>query len=790
MIGIWHRGLIEARTSRIRSRQRGRRLAGAALIAAAVSHPAMAAAQASSDVGTARADMPAAASPSQPAAGVPDIIVTAEKRSTSLQRTPISITAVSGDELKQQQIHTLVDVQNLVPGVKIGDNNGYAQITVRGVGVSSFHPASDSAVAVNVNEVYIARPIAQLTSMFDISSLEVLRGPQGTLYGRNATAGAVNITTTRPTDVWSGYARGSYGNFSAVNLEGAVGGPIVDDKLLVRVAAFVDRNDGRGKNLVTGQGIDDRNARGVRGTMVFLPGSSIKATLIAEHYFERDHSAARHYFGADRDIGDPGVYPGLPTSQTLGGYVAPDLRDIAAGIDPQFRLNTTALTGLLEWSKNAFSIKSITGWRKTASDQMTSLDGGSMLVMFNHTGERARQFSEELQFHYDTQRLHATTGLYYFDEHDFLKPGAVYLNTALFGQDPPYFANILTQAGRLSTKAYAAFGQATYEVADGLSLTAGLRYSKEKKHLVSYSLLDLSLSRPYVYDPSNPFFDPTPLPPAVPLTKPNATFNSTTPKVSLQYQATPRIMLYATYAKGFKSGNFDAIDTSAAYGPEKLTDYEGGIKFTTNDNRLRVNLSGFFYDYTNLQVAQVVNITTITSNAGKSHVYGSELESVFAPNRNLTVGLNLTYLHARYVQYEGPDGARPFLVDANGVPVPVDFSGKRLNNAPDFTAHMFVEKRWPAFTGTIALRGEGDYSTKVYFTPGNYALLSQKAFGKADAFLSYTDDKGWRVTAFVRNLTDKITKTSANVNAALNGAAIEGSIAPPRTYGVEFAYKF
>ena len=744
---------------------------------------------------TSKVGVPSPPSPDdQTTAGVADIIVTAEKRSTSLQRTPISVTAISGDVLQQQQIRTLVDVQALVPGVKIGENNGYAQITVRGVGISGFHPASDSAVAVNVNEVYISRPIAQLTSMFDVGSLEVLRGPQGTLYGRNATAGAVNITTTRPTNEWSGYVRGSYGNFSAVNLEAAAGGPLIEDKLLVRIAGFIDRNDGRAKNLVTGSGVDDRNARGIRGTLVFKPSENLSATVIAEHYFQRDHANARHYFGADRDIGGPGTLPTTTTSQLLGGFISPDVRDIAAGIDPQFRLNTTGLTGILEWTQGNFSIKSITGWRKTASDQMSSLDGGSVLVMFNHTGERARQFSEELQMHYDTDRLHATGGLYYFDERDFVTPGAVYALSDIVLRPPlppSYYGIVLSQVGRLKTKAYAVFGQATYDMTNSLSLTAGLRYSKEKKDLVSRNLLDLTLSRRYVYNPANPFFDPTPLPPVVPVAEPNKTFNSVTPKIGLQYQVTPRILFYVTYARGFKSGNFETIDASPAYKPEKLTDYEGGIKLTTADRRLRVNLSAFYYDYADLQVQQVVNTTLITNNAGNSRVYGGELESVFAPTDDLTISLNMTYLHARYTDYIGPDGARPLdVIPGTRTPRNVSFNGKRLNNAPDFTAHLSIEKTFPIFTGRLAIRGEGDYSSKFYFTPGNYDLLSQKAFAKANAFLSYRDDRGWSITGFVRNITDKITKTSANVNAALNGAAIEGSIAPPRTYGVELGFKF
>jgi len=736
----------------------------------------------------------APAAEEQASGGVADIIVTAEKRSSSLQRTPISVTAVSGEMLQQQQIRTLVDIQAIVPGVKIGENNGYAQITVRGVGISGFHPASDSAVAVNVNEVYISRPIAQLTSMFDVSSLEVLRGPQGTLYGRNATAGAVNVTTTRPTNEWSGYVRGSYGNFSAINLEAAVGGALVEDKLLVRLAGFVDRNDGRARNLVTGNGVDDRNARGLRGTIVLKPSEAVTATLIAEHYFQRDHANARHYFGANKDIGGPGTLPTTTTSQLRGGYVSPDVRDIAAGIDPQFRLKTTGLTGILEWSMGEFSIKSVTGWRKTASDQMSSLDGGSVLVMFNHTGERARQISEELQFHYDTDRLHATGGVYYFNERDAVAPGAVYALSDIVLRPPlppSYYGVVLSQVGRLKTKAYAAFGQATYEFTDQLSATAGVRYSVEKKNLVSRNLLDLTMSRRYVYNPANPFFDPTPPPPVVPVADPDKTFKSFTPKIGLQYQVTPRILFYLTYAKGFKSGNFETIDASPAYKPEKLTDYEGGIKFTTEDNRLRVNLSAFYYDYADLQVQQVVDTTLITNNAGKSRVYGGEMESIFAPTDDLTIGLNMTYLHARYTDYIGPDGARPLnTIPGTRLPLNVSFNGKRLSNAPDFTAHLTAEKTFPAFNGKIAVRGEGDYSSKFYFTPGNYALLSQKAFTKANAFLSYRDDGGWSITGFVRNITDKITKTSANVNATLNGAAIEGSIAPPRTYGIELRYAF
>jgi len=524
---------------------------GLALMASA-GDSAMAFAQAGAEPGT------TSTAQIVPVEGIEEVVVTAEKRSTVLQRTPISITAISGGTLQEEQVHTLTDLQALVPGLKVGDNDGYAQITVRGIGISGFDPGTESEVAVNANDVYIARPIAQLTGMFDVSSLEVLRGPQGTLYGRNATAGAVNVTTTRPTDDWSGYVRATYGNYDAIHLEGAVGGPLVDDNLLFRLAGFTDRHDGYGTNLVTGTGIDDRNSSGIRGTFVAELSDDLKATLIAEHYHERDNSGARHYFGADNSIGLPGVYPGLPTSLVRGGYTAPDLVDIAAGIDPQFRLDTLALTGIVEWSKDEFSLKSITGYRRTASDQMSAVDGGSILGVFIHTGERADQVSEELQAHYDTSNLHATVGFYFFHEQDHATPGidaasTVILNSYL-GLPPPAsesFVFLGSEAGLLKTTAYAVFSQADYEVIDDLTLTAGLRYSIEQSQNTSQYFIDLTESKPYPYMPGNPFGNPAYSAPAIYL--PQVTFYSATPKLGIQYQATPDTLVYALF-QGFQVG--------------------------------------------------------------------------------------------------------------------------------------------------------------------------------------------------------------------------------------------
>ena len=227
------------------------------------------------------------------------IVVTAEKRSTDLEKTPMAITALSGEEIDQHQIRDLQDLRSVVPNFEMGDAQGIPQITIRGIGTSSFLPGTEGEAAVSENQVYVSRTIAQQTGLFDVSDIEVLRGPQGTLYGRNATAGAVNITTNLPTNDYSGYARATVGNYGEVRLDGAEGGPVDDDDtLLIRLAGFFERHDGYGTNLVTHDGIDDKNAYGLRGTVVFKPTSNITATLIAEYYDENDHQGAFHYFSA------------------------------------------------------------------------------------------------------------------------------------------------------------------------------------------------------------------------------------------------------------------------------------------------------------------------------------------------------------------------------------------------------------------------------------------------------------------------------------------------------------
>ena len=706
-----------------------------------------------------------------------DIIVTAEKRSGSLQRTPVAVSALSGEMLVARQIRAISDVQSLVPNFSMGSNIGVAQITIRGIGTTAIVPGAEGPVAVNVNDIYISRPVAQLAGVYDVASIEVLRGPQGTLYGRNATAGSVNISTALPTSDVSGYGRLAIGNYRTINFDGALSGPILGDALTARLAVSTNDREGYGKNLVTGKDIDDRKTRAVRLTLRSKLAENVTATLFADYYHQNDASGALHYFGAAGLIPVAGALGKPPFTLANGGYTAPDIRDIASQLDTRFKLETWSVTGKLEADLGKISLKSITGYRRQKTRGLVDLSGGSKLGGFYTYGEPAHQFSQELQAAVTTDRLNLTAGLYYFTENDRTYPGhAPFTALALAQQvgapvpsNPELLLNVFQATGLSRTEAYAAFSQGTYKLTDALSVTAGLRYSHERKSLSDH-YFGLDFTTPFALNI------------VYPTTRSEASFNNLSPKLGVNLQLTPRTLLYASYSRGFKSGGFDVGANSPAYRPEKLTDYEAGIKTTLFDNRLRMNLAGFYYDYKDLQVQQVINNALITTNAATATIYGVETEITVLPTPSVSIDASLSYLHARFDRYVGADPARPLLLTA-------DFSGNSLPNSPEWRGHISAQKTWYLGDDELKLRGEADYSSRNYFAANNFKQLSQGAVTRFNAFLSY-DTGSWNVTAFMRNITDKAVKSSLFVATATTGNPILGGLEPPRTFGIEVGYHF
>lgn len=725
---------------------------------------------------------------------LPDIVVTAEKRNTSLQRTPLAVTALSADALSEHQVRDLKDIQALVPNFKIGEAAGITQIAIRGVGSSVFKPGSEGEVAVNENEVYVSRPIAQPTGLYDVSSLEVLRGPQGTLYGRNATAGAVNIITARPTEKLSGFANVTVGNYGLIRLEGAVGGELDGDGAVgLRIAGFRETRNGYGKNIVTGNDVDNKDAYGVRGTLVVKPSPELTGTAIVEYYKQDDNSGQTHYFGAAGLTGLPGASGLQPVFVGAGGFVAPDVRDIAFPFDGRFTLRTFAATGIIEWDpQGPFSVKSVTGYREQKASFDYNIDASSSGAVRIFANEPANQFSQELQIRYDSGDLNVTAGGYYFSERDdadpvFLAASAYVVQNAFHIAPVAPYTRIIAQSARFRTRAYAGFGQATYRITPELSLTAGIRYSDETKDARNGFGLQLRV----------PFPSTDPFPALVDL--PSARFTSWTPKFGVQYQATPRTLLFASYSQGFKSGGFDVGTAQPKpYQPETLKSYEAGIKTTFANGRVRANVTGFYYDYSNLQVQQLVGIAVQTSNAASARVYGVEGEFNFLLGGGFELDANGSWTHSRYGNYCGADAARPLIVTpascataAGTLPAnTADFRGNQLTNSPEWRGYLAGQYSFDVGNGKMRLRTEVDYASRTYFTPGNFNFVSQKPFAKLDAYITYEPKADLQLRLFVKNVTDVTTRTSAVITTNLVGNTIVGGIAPPRTFGGQVNVRF
>lgn len=300
-------------------------------------------------------------------AGAAEIIVTATKQNTALSRVAAAVSAVTAADIGPGGVQNIGDLQVVVPNVSIGDQFGVNRTFIRGVGLNNFDVGGEGAVAFLQNGAILARPAQQLSGFFDLSQIEVLRGPQSILYGRGATAGAINLVTAAPTDELDGYLRATYGNYDSRQIEAAIGGPVSGDQLMVRLAGKYEKRDGYGKNLFTGSPVDDRDAYALRATVVAKLSDTFKATLVGDHFKEDDNNYAFHYFGPSV-IPEAGVFHNFIGGKSIFDYYSarnekPNLRNIYSDEEAINKRKGYGFTGTLDWDLGAASVKSITAYR-------------------------------------------------------------------------------------------------------------------------------------------------------------------------------------------------------------------------------------------------------------------------------------------------------------------------------------------------------------------------------------------------------------------------------------------
>ena len=714
-------------------------------------------------------DAPAAAAEEAAPAAEGEIVVTARRREESLIDVPISMSVVTGDALLKSGAPDITALQDKTPNLTLqiarGSNSTLIAFS-RGVGQQDPLWGFEPGVALYIDDVYVARPQGAVLDIFDVERVEVLRGPQGTLYGRNTIGGAVKYVTRRLGHDYKASARVSYGSYNQVDLVGQVVVP-VGDTLSLGAAVAQYWRDGYGTNLTTGAEHYDKNVLAARLSAEFTPSDNIFIRVAGDRVLDR--SNPRHGTRLLPNGTDP-IY--APTASVY---------DTRAGIGDKNRVETRGLsvTGEVNLS-DALTFKTITSWRDGNTDTVIDFDNTILPTLDVPAEYSDRQFTQELQLLYEGDRIQGVFGVYYLNGR---ASGA--FDTVLGALN----TTTLT-SGEVFTKSYAAFGDFSFDLTDQFKISAGLRYTRDEKTGKVFRRNYTGIRSPY-------FGNAAAIPGLIRSDYTNSRdFEKLTPRVSISYEPRQDLNFYASYGKGFKSGGFDmrgdvvlTPTTVNGYAPETIDSYELGMKGAFLDRTLFVNLAGFYSDYKDQQVtiqapALPSGIASFVDNAGKGVIYGFEFETRVVPSRNFSATMAIGYTHADY---------KEFFTYIGGGTTPVDVSNQRaFQNTPKWTAN--VSATWSedlaggtiAFTPSVSLRSD----TQMFelATPA----LDQDGYALVDASLNWTSAGGrYRIGVAARNLTDARYRVGGyNFPGALFGNSIIGYYGPPRTVTGTFEVKF
>lgn len=740
---------------------------------------------------------PALAQSVAPAAaddGLGDIVVTATRRSESAQNISTNVAAFTANSLVAANITNSVDLQQHVPGLVFSTNGSFGQPYIRGIGSDIINPGADSPVATYIDGAYQTRQTASVVDFFDDERVEVLKGPQGALYGRNATGGALNIITAKPGDEAGVAGTASYGNYDRVQLRGMVNVPLADG-VAARVAGIYTRRDGYAYNPYLDTRLDGETSYGGRASLRAKAGERVIITLSGEYIHEDD---TRN--NANRLIVAPGLPAPVLDFAPVFGYPAPaipaDPRIINNDFPGRIYLQQKRLNLTLDWDLDFASLRSVTGYTDLRNFGEFDLDGTEVGYAYDREDDRSRALTESLQLASRTDgRFHWIVGADYLHEHatqnfdarlfSFLLPAG----TPLLGDASPLTG--IVWRSRLNTNAWSAYADAQYDVTSTLRLLASARYSSERKRAIfgrTYIdpfgiVLGGAAQAPAgtVLPGLGTVIDPVAGTIAFAL-PPKARFHRVTPKVGVEFRPRPGLLFYASATNGFKSGGFNLQNNGETFRPEKIWSYEAGVKSTLLDNRLRANLSGFYYDYTDLQVIRFDGLANNVNNAD-ARIYGFEMELEAKPARNLTIGASFAYLNARYTRYLTINSNFP----AQGT---VDLDGNVLPKSPRFSETASVDYVLPLNgAAELDLRGEIRMVSDTNFDQFETRALVQDGYALVNGRVTFRPAGGkWSLAAFGRNLTNATYKQSfVRVDQFFGTVA---NYAAPRTYGVEVGVDF
>lgn len=700
--------------------------------------------------------------------GLEEIVVTAQRRSERLQDVPVTVTAVTSARLAAVGIHSSQDLSIVTPGLSVPQTSGYSQPRIRGVGTTSNGPGIENPVATYIDGVYISSAPSSLLTLNNVDRVEVLKGPQGTLFGRNATGGLIQIITKDPSHRTSANANVSYGNFSDIVADAYVTGGLTKDLAADIAVRYEHQGKGYGHNLFNGSEVGkiDHDFAG-RAKFLFEPSSFTKIKLALDYEDRADDQFNQHL--------DP-QYPGTFNNAFFGGPF-PLGKPYDVNIDYPFQNKLKAGGAALQVDQDfgGVTLKSITGYRKSKFDFNLDLDYLPIDGVRAHSSSKFEQFSQELQI--SSKRngpLTWVAGLYYFYANDGWLPLTIEQGAAL--SPIPGVPIVVATNSRQKTNALAGYAQVTYEFAPRAHITLGGRYSYEKK----------SASGLQTIDAGGTIIASIPLPPAGLGIPDSINFKRFNYRIGLDYKFTPDIMAYLTYNTGFKSGGYTLSSPAIPpYKPEDIKSLEGGLKMQLFDRHMRLNVSGFHYDYSNIQVQRFAT-TIIIYNGAKAKVYGLDLDGELAIARGLTLNYGFSYVHGRFKSFPNAD----FIVPAGGcVPAPggvcsESAAGNKLPMTPTTTLNVGGNYEFQTDIGKFAINAGYYRSGKFYAAPDN--VLFQKSYDLVNASISWTDSSDrLSLRVWSRNL-GKTLYANSIIEGFSGGVR---SLGLPRMYGVTAGFK-
>ncbi|MXO66406.1 TonB-dependent receptor [Altericroceibacterium endophyticum] len=782
--------------------------------------------------------------------GIADIVVTAQRIEETAQRAPIAIDVVDADELVRQAVTRPEDLAKSVPALSATNSGGpYSVFFVRGVGNSSLNAYSDPAIAFNYDGVYVGRPSSTSGVFYDLQRVEVLKGPQGTLYGRNATAGAINVIPNRPAlgELGAGVVA-SYGNYDAINAQGYVNLPVGETSAF-RVSGTMAKHDAW-----LNDGTGDQDEWGVRGQFLTEISPAIDVRIGADYSHQGGVGSYSTYLGNVTPTFGPTGFAGYQLNSTGfdpdNGILSPQSREYLASLFAPQAGRAGQVTEGMPYNDNSYwginaelnadigdgTLTVIPAYRKAKLDNLftSGMSGAG-------TQEEDEQTSLEVRYAGNIgDRLDYILGGFLFREN---------IETSTYFSQ---FTIVPYQDFKTNTDSEAIFGKLTYEVAPGLELTAAGRYTWDSKSFDGQAdVLALFCGNPGNQPPNAcpdlPFIPlrdnaqdvrdfyadlGVPITP-VPLfaLPPQAGGSQTAPflldvpplvidesldnkkftyRLAAEYEFSPRNMVYASFETGYRSGGFAFARGLETYRPETLDAWTLGTKNRFLDNRLQVNVEGFYWKYKDQQFSQFgydlgTPPTTVflTRNIGQATIYGFDADVQALLSDFTTIGGQVQYLKSEYdsFNYFLPNQGLPPVTSCDYAPTTqsvngseiavfaVDCSGKPALNSPKWSINMFVEQVVPVGDYRIKLHADGRYRSAAEID-ANFSQFfkADEAFVANAAITFGPEDEAWFATAFVNNLTDERRLASTSLISSVNVQI--GNYEPPRTYGLRLGYRF